>query len=114
MEIDLEKIIKHVSDKIKTDDDILISSIFDSKAVSVKGLTDEEKLCAIIYAHNTLGNDTDIYYPMTKKKIKKHFNWTDYKIRKLAESIDDIIVMPMQDEDGYLCGKGYVVKSLVS
>lgn len=114
MKINLDKIKQRISLEKVNQGDIVVQNMWSTNVINASGLSDEELFCAIVLAHNTLGNDPHIYYPITKKKIKKYVDWSNYKISKVAKSISQITVMPMQDDEGHLCGRGYVVKELTN
>jgi len=111
--VDIEKIKSRISDEPKgiTNEIAMTSSVFGNKYIDGSELSIEEILVAIIYAYN-ITPDEDIYCPMTKKVLKKYFDWSDYKIRKMVKSIPEIVIAPMWDDEGYLCGNGYVIDEL--
>jgi len=111
-EIDINKIKERISNERKSENSILVKCSCNEKYVDASGLSEKELLIAIIYAYNTLSNDDDIYYIMTKKRLKKYFNWSDYKIHKMVKSTPEIVVKPAWDDEGYLCGNGYVIDEL--
>lgn len=110
--IDINKIKKRISNEKKSKDSILVKCSWNEKYVDTSELSERELLVAIVYAYNTLSNDDAIYYIMTKKRLKKYFDWSDYKIHKMVKSIPEIVVKPAWSDDGYLCGKGYVIGEL--
>ncbi len=109
MIIDLDKIMKSISDEKISEDDIQVSDLWNSKYVNPELLSEKEVLSAIVHANNTLGCGYDIY-PMTKKKIKKLLGWSFYKIAKVKKAIPEIVVVTMIDDEGLLAGKGYVLE----
>ena len=111
--MDIEKIKKRISSVSSRANEIVVKSfVYENKYIDGTGLSIEELLVAVIYAYNTLPPDDSIYFCMTKKNLKKYFDWSDYKIRKMVKSIPEIVVRPMWDDEGYLCGKGYVIDVL--
>ena len=112
-EINIEKMKERISEDRIGLNDIAIQSTWNIKYINPIDLSDEELLIAVTLAYNTLSGDSDIYYPITKNRIKKYLSWSNYKIHKIVKSIPQIVVMPMWDDEGRLCGNGYVVKSLI-
>lgn len=113
-EVSIEKIKVRISKEMKNPNDIVVESTLDINVVDPADLSKEELLVAIIFAYNTLTGDSDLYYPITKKRINTYLNWSNYKIQKTVKAIPLIIVMPMFDDEGLLRGKGYVINSLIS
>ena len=111
---DLEKIKGRISESRTGLNDIAMQGAWNVKYINPAGLSDEELLTAVIYACNTLSGERDIYYPITKSRIRKYLGWSNYKIRKIVVSIPDATVTPIWDDEGHLRGKGYVIKSLIN
>lgn len=112
--IDLEKIKGRISEDGVGLNDIAVQGTWNVKYINPDGLSDEELLTTVIYAYNTLSGERDIYYPITKSRIRKYLGWSNYKICKIVASIPEVIVTTIWNDEGRLRGKGYVVKSLIN
>lgn len=112
--IDLEKIKGRISESRTGLNDIAVQGTWNVKYINPACLSDEELLTAVIYAYNTLSGERDIYYPITKSRIRKYLGWSNYKICKIVASIPEVTVTPIWNDEGRLRGKGYVVKSLIN
>lgn len=112
--IDLEKIKGRISENRTGLNDISVQGTWNVKYINPAGLSDEELLTAVIYAYNTLSGERDIYYPITKSRIRKYLGWSNYKICKIVASIPEVTVTTIWNDEGRLRGKGYVVKSLIN
>lgn len=113
-EISFDKIKSVVSEEKTKDSGIEVWVNFTCKVVYPDGLSEKELFCAIIYAHNTIYNDPSIYYPIKKKKIQKLLGWDIKKIERMYKETNEVVVKPMQDDNGMLCGSGYVFKYILS
>ena len=113
-EINFDKIKNVVSEEKTRDNEIEVWVNYTYKVVCPDNLSEKELFCAIIYAHNTIYNDPSIYFPMKKKQLQKILGWDVKKIEKMYKETNEVVVKPMQDDDGMLCGSGYVFKYILN